>query len=59
MSLVFSQPIKAVDAVRRLECDTHARFGHDGVKVASSWMLHRVPAIRLGLERLSHAANVS
>ncbi len=27
--------LKAVDAVPRLECDTHARFGYNGVKVAS------------------------
>jgi len=24
------EPIKAVDAIRRLECDAHVRFGHDG-----------------------------
>jgi len=29
---------KAVNAVRRLECDAQALFCHDGVKVASNWM---------------------
>ena len=31
---------KDVSAVGRLECDAHAGFGHDGVKVASNWRLH-------------------
>jgi hypothetical protein len=34
------EPIKTIDAVRRLECDRHAGFGYYGVKVASDWMLH-------------------
>lgn len=39
--VVVGEPIKNINAVRRLKCDVHARFGHDGVKVAYSWMLHR------------------
>jgi hypothetical protein len=35
------EPIKAIDAVRRLECDRHACLGDGSVKVASNWMLHR------------------
>ena len=26
------EPVKDISAVRRLERDAHARFGHDGVK---------------------------
>jgi hypothetical protein len=36
------ESMKAISAVRRLECDAYARFGNDGVKVASNWMPHRV-----------------
>ena len=51
-----------VDAVRRLECDAHAGFGHDDVKVASKWMLHRVlqfglalrTTLRTSLENVPH-----
>jgi len=39
--------VKSVDAVRGLECDFHARFGHDGVKVAFKRMLHRTSASAL------------
>ena len=35
----LGEPIN-ISAVRRLECDAHARLGHDGVKVAYGWMLH-------------------
>jgi hypothetical protein len=35
------EPTKAIDAVRRLERDAHARFSYHGVKVTSQWMLHR------------------
>ena len=28
-----------ISAFRRLECDVHARDGHDGMKVACSWMI--------------------
>ena len=38
------EPIKDISAVRRLERDAHARFGHDGVKVAYSRTLHRTGA---------------
>jgi len=41
---VIGEPMKAVSAVRRLECNVHARFGHDGVKVVSNWVLHRAGA---------------
>ncbi|MGA7230905.1 MAG: hypothetical protein WBX95_08250 [Xanthobacteraceae bacterium] len=41
--LGVGEPIN-ISAVRRLECDAHARLGHDGVKVAYSWMLHRTSA---------------
>ena len=34
--------METISAVRRLECDAYARFGNDGVKVASNWMPHRV-----------------
>jgi hypothetical protein len=39
--VVVGNSIKTISAVRRLECDVHARFGDDDVKVVSSWMLHR------------------
>ena len=37
------EPIN-ISAFRWLECDVHARLGHDGVKVAYNWMLHRTSA---------------
>ena len=33
-----------ISAFRRLECDVHARLGHDGVKVAYSWVPRRTSA---------------
>ena len=41
---VIGEPKKAVSTVRRLECNFHARFGHDGMKVVSNWVLHRAGA---------------
>ena len=38
----LGEPAKAIDAIRWLEPDAHARCGHDGVKVASNRVLHRV-----------------
>jgi hypothetical protein len=35
---------KAVNAVRRLECDVQGFFGHDGVKVASNWVPYLIDA---------------
>ena len=34
-------PMKDIGAVRRLERDVHARFGHDGIKVAYKRMFDR------------------
>jgi hypothetical protein len=42
-------PIKAIDAVRPFECDAHERLGDDDFKVASNWMLDRVPQFGLAL----------
>jgi hypothetical protein len=39
--VAVGEPIKAVDAVRRLECDCHPGLGHSGVEVVSNGMLHR------------------
>jgi hypothetical protein len=36
---VIGGPVKAVNAVRRLERDVHARFGHNDVKVVSNRVL--------------------
>src|SRR5205823_5196919 len=38
----LGEPAKAIDAIRWLEPDAHARCGHDGVKIASDRMLHGV-----------------
>ena len=35
---------KAIGAVCRLECDAQAVFGHNGVKVASNWVLYLADA---------------
>src|SRR5215813_13196685 len=37
-----AESIKTISAVRRFECNAYARFGNDGVKIASNWMPHRV-----------------
>jgi hypothetical protein len=35
-----SEPIKAIDAIRRFECDCHNGLGHGGVEVVSDRMIH-------------------
>jgi hypothetical protein len=41
-SASLGESIKAINTTRWLECNAHAGCGHDGVKVASNRVLHRV-----------------
>jgi hypothetical protein len=56
----IGEPLKAKDAVRRLECDRQACVGNGGFKVAPNWMLHRLsPKQVCTLQLIARSAQVA